>query len=104
MGMVMPFAERVVTDPPYGVEGGHGGQLKDYKKADYAPNFEDTPKYIRDVVVPMITHCIANCKSVVLTPGTRCCFSYPQPDDMGCFFQPASSRIGKFGFQSMQPI
>ena len=105
----MPLLEPIeiglcLTDPVYGVEGGHGGQLRDYRKAEYDADFEDTPEYVKDVVVPAIHKCLLISKTTVITPGTRCCFLYPQPDDMGCFFQPASARIGKFGFQNFQPI
>ena len=104
---VLPQLERVdlvLTDPPYGVEGGHGGQLKDYRKADYAPNFADTPDYIKSVCVPVIEQCLILAKTVVMTPGTRCLCSYPQPDEVGAFYAAASSRIGKFGFQNLHPI
>jgi site-specific DNA-methyltransferase (adenine-specific) len=94
----------VLTDPPYGVEGGHGGKNKDYRKADYDNCFDDTPDYIKNVCVKSINECLRIAKTVVFTPGTRCFSFYPQPDDCGCFFQPASNRIGKFGFQSCQPI
>jgi len=94
----------LLTDPPYGVEGGHGGQLKDYHKANYGDGWEDTPAYIKNVCVPIIEWGLKNCKTVVLTPGTRCLCHYPQPDEVGCFYAPASSRIGKFGFQNCHPI
>ncbi len=100
----LPKVDVVVTDPPYGVEGGKGGQLRDYKKADYTAAFNDTPAYIRTVCAPIIGWCIKLADTVVLTPGTRCLCSYPQPDDVGCFFALASTRIGKFGFQSCHPI
>lgn len=101
---LLPKVDLVLTDPPYGVEGGHGGQLKDYRKADYGTEFEDSPDYIRSVCVPVITSCLAIAKTVAFTPGTRCCCFYPQPDEVGCFYAPASSRIGKFGFQNCHPI
>lgn len=94
----------VLTDPPYGVEGGHGGQLRDYKKADYTGDWMDTPEYITKHCVPAIKECFRIAKTVVVTPGTRCLCSYPQPDEVGCFFSPASSRIGLFGFQTCHPI
>ena len=94
----------VLTDPPYGVEGGHGGQLRDYQKANYTGEWEDTPEYIKTVCVPVIQKCLEHAKTVAMTPGTRCCCSYPQPDEVGCFYAPASSRIGKFGFQNCHPI
>ena len=94
----------VLTDPPYGLEGGCGGQLRDYRKADYRGSWEDTPEYIKTTCVPAIELCLQISQTVVLTPGTRCACSYPQPDEIGCFFSPASSRIGKFGFHSCHPI
>jgi DNA modification methylase len=95
--------DAVICDPPYGIDGGRGGQLRDYKKADYNC-FDDTPEYIKTVCVPVINECLRIAKTVVLTPGSRCLTFYPPPDDMGCFYQPASSRMGRFGFQSCQPI
>jgi site-specific DNA-methyltransferase (adenine-specific) len=94
----------VLTDPPYGVEGGHGGQNYDYRKANYSADFADTPEYITSVVVPIINECLSIAKTVVLTPGTRCAFMYPPPMEIGCFFSPASARIGRFGFQTCHPI
>jgi len=96
--------DAAVTDPPYGVEGGHGGQLRDYKKADYDGDWTDNNDYVRSVCVPAIEHCRRICKAVALTPGTRCCFSYSQADDMGCFWCPAAPRKGKWGFTTFQPI
>ena len=94
----------VVTDPPYGVEGGHGCQLHDYRKADYEGNWKDDAEYIRSVCVPAINKCRIIAQAVALTPGTRHCFEYPPPDDMGCFWSPAAARIGKWGFQCFHPI
>jgi len=96
--------DAVITDPPYGVEGGHGGQLRDYKKADYCGEWQDTPEYISTVCVPAVKLCIELAKTVAVTPGTRCVCAYPQPDEVGCFYAVASSRIGKFGFQTCHPI
>ena len=94
----------VLTDFPYGVEGGHGGQLKDYRKADYDGLWKDTPEYVKQKCVPTVLLSIKLANTVVFTPGTRCCNSYPQPSEVGCFFSPASSRIGLFGFQTCHPI
>lgn len=101
--IVMESPIYTVTDPPYGVEGGHGGQLQNYRKADY-DSFDDNPKYIEKVCVPVIKKCIELSVAVALTPGTRCCFKYPDPTDMGCFWSPAANRLGKFGFQVFHPI
>lgn len=104
---VLPALSRVdavVTDPPYGVEGGHGGQTRDYLKADYDGEWEDNAEYIASVCAPAIKMCINLADCVAFTPGTRCTFLYPQPDDMGCFWSPAAPRRGKFGFAVYHPI
>jgi len=94
----------VLTDPPYGVAGGLGGQQHDYCKSNYRGDWEDTPEYISQVCVPVIESCRLIAKTVCVTPGTKCLCSYPQPDDVGCFFTPASPRTAKFGFQTCHPI
>jgi site-specific DNA-methyltransferase (adenine-specific) len=96
--------DAVVTDPPYGIEGGHGGQLHDARKADYDGDWNDNRDYIETVCVPSIETCITIADTVALTPGTRCLCSYPQPSDVGCFFSPATVRCGPFGFSSCTPI
>ena len=96
--------EAVVTDPPYGVEGGTGGQTLDYLKADYLGDWEDNPAYIETVCVPAIKLCISMADCVAFTSGIRNLFKYPQPDDMGCFWSPAAPRRGRFGFAVFHPI
>jgi len=106
--ILLKFPEKSVdltlTDPPYGIEGGSGGQLRNYCKADYAADFSDTPEYIKNVCVPVIIRCLNISKTTVLTPGARCLCSYPQPDDVGDFYSPAASRRGRFGFANCSPI
>jgi DNA modification methylase len=40
----------LITDPPYGIDGGRGGTSKARGKGNYSSDFEDTPDYIRDIV------------------------------------------------------
>ncbi len=42
----------VLTDPPYGVEGGKGGNSRKYGKSKYTSSFTDDESYIKTVVVP----------------------------------------------------
>jgi len=99
----LPKVDVVLTDPPYGIEGGRGGQLKDYRKADYTM-FVDDANYINTVCRPVIDECLKIAKTVVFTPGTRCSHSYPQPDEIGGFYTPAATRIGLFGWSNLHPI
>ena len=41
----------IVTDPPYGIDGGNGGTSKLRGKGNYSSDFDDTPEYIQSVVV-----------------------------------------------------
>ena len=96
--------DAVVTDPPYGIEGGKGGDARKYRKGDYSDGFEDTPDYIKSVCVPAINMAIAQATAVCMTPGIRCGPFYPHPRDMGCFWTPASCTHGPWGMTTMQPI
>lgn len=104
---VIPLLGRfdaVVTDPPYGINGGSGGDARDFAKGAYSGAFEDTPEYIDSVCVPIIEAAIQVADAVALTPGIRCIGLYPQPRDMGCFWTPAAATHGPWGMTVMQPI
>ena len=96
--------DAVVTDPPYGISGARGHINRERGKGNYSGAFEDTPEYIRDVIVPIIKLCIEKCGCVVLTPGNKNFSLYPQPDSFGCFYQPASVGLQVFGNCDAQPI
>ena len=96
--------DAVVTDPPYGINGARGHINKERAKGAYSGVFEDTPGYIKDVIVPTVRQCIAMCGCVVLTPGNKNFVLYPQPDSFGCFYQPASVGLQAFGNADAQPI
>lgn len=94
----------VVTDTPYGVSGGKGGDSKKYGKANYSGNWIDNEDYILEVVIPVITECIKKSKRAAATVGNRHLFLYPKPDDIGCFWTPASVTHGPWGFTCFSPI
>ena len=96
--------DAVVTDPPYGINGGSGTDAKKNKKGLYASEFNDTEEYIESVVIPAIHECLRIARVVVVTPGNRCMHMYPKPTDVGCFWTPASSTHGRWGFTTFQPI
>lgn len=94
----------LLTDPPYGVEGGKGGDSK-RGKADYQEqSWEDTPDYIYDLVVPVVSDCLIHSDRGIITPGTRNVSLYPAPDDMGCLWTPASVSHGPWGFVTFHPV
>jgi site-specific DNA-methyltransferase (adenine-specific) len=109
---VLPLLERVdavVTDPPYGIEftGKHAYMGHKKKNTTFRPgsySHEDTPEYVRTVVVPSIEQCRQLADCVAVTPGTRNIMAYPPPDDMGCFFSSSGTSTGRWGFVCMTPI
>jgi site-specific DNA-methyltransferase (adenine-specific) len=109
---VMPTlgkVDAVVTDPPYGV-GFVGKRAKQrdgsvsHIAGGYSSGFKDTPEYVEDVAVYAIRSCIGAVRSMAVTPGTRCAFMYPPPDDIGCFYSAAGTGLGRWGFSCSQPI
>ena len=101
--LTLVTADVVLTDPPYGINGG-ALQAMGRNKGDYAGGFNDTPEYIRDVVVPVVRALIDAVPCVVVTPGNRCMCYYPQPHSFGVFYQPAAVGMQRFGNLDAQPI
>ena len=95
-------ADVVLTDPPFGIQNakGVGGR----QKAAYAGGFDDSPDYIRNVVVPVVIDLIRRVRCVVVTPGNANLSAYPQPDSFGAFYQPAAIGLQRFGNIDAQPI
>lgn len=93
-----------VTDPFWGLGGGRGGQAREFGKAKYDGSFEDTPEAVEQIAVPVVTNCITVCERGAVTPGNRCLMLYPQPEDIGCFWQPAARSVGPWGFAVFNPI
>ena len=97
--------DAVITDPPYGIDGGNGGDAKNFKKSSYHNvGWHDTPDYIEAVCVNAVLRCIEIATAVAVTPGIRCLNAYPQARDIGCFWTPAAVTHGPWGFSTFQPI
>jgi len=97
-------ANVVLTDPPYGINGGSGTINKARGKGNYQANFIDDRTYIESVIVPVIQGLIEHVGCVVLTPGAINFDLYPRPNSFGVFFQPASVGLQVFGNMDAQPI
>lgn len=100
----LPKVDAVITDPPYGIEGGKGGDARNFGKGAYSGLFEDSPEYIASACVPIIVACLEFAPAVAVTPGIRCLHLYPKPRDMGCFWTPAACTHGPWGMTTFQPI
>ena len=104
----LDHANLVLTDPPFGIDGGRGGGNRQRGKGRYKSDiWEDTPEYVRDVCVPIVRRCAEISDRMILTPGTRMMPLYLKEiefDDIGCFWRPAATGFGKWGAQVFQPI
>lgn len=97
--------DAVLADPPYGVEGGKGGDSRKFAKAAYcSDHWCDTESYVDDVCVPTIDYLVGRGIPMAVTPGVRHLRLYPSPEDIGCFWTPAAATHGPWGFTTFQPI
>jgi hypothetical protein len=102
----LPFVDfdAVVTDPPYGVEF-EGKNTKHTKREEAGYTLlDDSRDYVMTVVVPTVAALVATGKRVVLTPGSRNAFLYPEPNAFGVIFYPSGAGLGRWGFTCSQPI
>lgn len=96
--------DAVVTDPPYGVRLMHKQHKWFHQNGQGYLGIDDTPENVRNIVIPVIVQCIATFPRVIVTPGTRCMFMYPNPTDVGCIFNPSGVGMGSWGFITFHPI
>ena len=96
--------DALVTDPPYGVNGGSGTIGLASAKTKYVSAFTDSRENVRDFIVPAIKRALSMAERGVITPGTPCAWYYPHPDDMGAIYQPATTGLNKWGRETTQPV
>lgn len=97
-------ADVVLTDTPYGIDGGAGNITRTRGKSNYEATFTDDRAYIETVIVPIIKTMIVRIPCVVVTPGGKNIDLYPPNDSMGVFYQPAAAGMQTFGHADAQPI
>ena len=96
--------DAVVTDPPYGY-GKPTGTIGTKSTKRLYDVFDDTPENVKNNCVPAFVAALelAGGRGAI-TPGNRCAFYYPEPEVMGCFFQPAATGMCRWGRSTSQPI
>jgi len=101
----LPKVDLVLTDPPYGIDGGSGtvGRSRSHKH-NYL-SFNDTPSNIKMVVVPVFMQALKlSSGRAILTPGPKCMQMYPPPSAFGSIYQPATCALSLWGRANSQPI
>jgi DNA modification methylase len=94
----------LLTDPPYGINGGSGGTSKLRGKGNYDGSFPDTKDYIENHIVPIILNCLEISTAGIITPGNKNLCLYPQPISLGVIYQPGCSGAQRWGWADGQPI
>jgi DNA modification methylase len=100
----LDVVDAVVTDPPYGI-GERTGTISETRqhKNDYV-GMDDSMAYIETVVLPAFDMCVKLARTIIVTPGSKAAFYYPQPTSVGGFYQPAAVGMCSWGRQTFQPI
>ncbi len=91
------LVDLVLTDPPYGV----GFSGKKTKQTSTNPSYLGADSDLGPIVIRM---CKSFASRMIVTPGNRLCFRYPEPDELGCIFCPSGAGLGRWGFTMMHPI
>ena len=87
--------DAVVTDPPYGLKGA------ETEKNEYR-TFDDDPDSVEALVNGVIAW--GGFDRMVMTPGQKMMFRYPEPSAVGVFYYPAGTGSCSWGFVGWQPI
>jgi predicted RNA methylase len=87
--------DAILMDPPYGLSGSNTD------KNNYL-TFSDEPDVVKFLVNSVIK--TADYDRLVMTPGQKMMFSYPEPNAVGVFYYPAGTGSCSWGFVGWQPI
>jgi site-specific DNA-methyltransferase (adenine-specific) len=94
----LPNVDAVITDPPYGVNLGEAGTGNEIAKGQQPYSmFSDTAEHLTRVVVPAIEIALSKATRGMVTCGNRNAWRYPEPADVGVWWNPAGTGRGKWG-------
>jgi len=95
----LPKVDAAVTDPPYGV-GFCGKNTKHTQR--------DSGGYVggddAEIGPKVVSECLVIADRSIVTPGVRCAFDYPKPDEIGGVYCPSGAGLGRWGFIGIHPI
>ena len=89
----------LLTDPPYGVGFKGSATRHSAPTGQGYADFEDTPEFVADVVIPAITLALTMCERGAITPGIRNARMYPIPQGEGVIWYPSGANRGPWGFE-----
>ena len=93
-----------VFHPPYGIADTTGGTInRGRNKGDY-DSFTDTREALGDLVRASMPLILARVDRAAVTPGRMNLSLYPEPRDVGIFYQPAATAMSFWGRSTWQPI
>ncbi len=84
-------ADVVITDPPYGVNVAYDG-------------YDDSPENPRTLIADVMPMMRTTAPLIAFTPGVKWMWEWPRPDWVMCWYEPAGSGVGPWGFCTWQPI
>lgn len=86
--------DAVVTDPPYGVG------------LEYGEAVDDSPELVDRIASELVPALTAACPVVLVTPGIRNVYRYPEPRHIGAWVHApgGNGSSGPWGFNGWQPI
>lgn len=101
----LPKVDALICDPPYGVELGevNNGQARAKQQSPYTM-FQDTADYLKSVVVPVVITVLAGAERAALFCGNRNLWLYPPAEEVGCWYVPAATSRGRWGFNCSNVI
>jgi site-specific DNA-methyltransferase (adenine-specific) len=103
-GMADASVDAIVTDPPYGVLLGRRGRNQKSLPVQAYAGYEDTPENLARLIREAMPEFLRIARRIVITPGVRNLWRWPQPDHIGAFYYPSATGCNSWGFSCWQPI